>query len=316
MIDGLQIAVLVPCFNEEATITRVVNDFAHHIPGADIYVYDNNSTDRTRAAAAAAGAIVKTEPRQGKGNVVRRMFSDIEADIYVLADGDATYDAASSGRMITTMIDGNMDMVVGVRRPVDAARAYRAGHRFGNRVLTGTVSRLFGRNFTDMLSGFRVMSRRFVKSFPVRSTGFEIETEISVHALYLGMPVGEVATDYFERPAGSESKLNTWQDGFRILWKIFVLTKDFRPLAFFGWIAVILAGSSVLMSLPLLSTYMETGLVQRLPTAILVTGMMLVACLSAVCGVILDSVNNAGLEAKRLAYLNTPLTPGNGKNPE
>jgi glycosyltransferase involved in cell wall biosynthesis len=296
------IAVLVPCFNEEQAIAQVIRDFRAALPSATIFVFDNNSTDRTVAVARAAGAEVFTEPHQGKGNVVRRMFTDIEADIYVLVDGDATYDAPSAPKMIELMLRERLDMVVGTRVDDDVA-AYRAGHRTGNWLLTSFVAQVFGRSFSDMLSGYRVFSRRFVKSFPVLSGGFEIETELAVHALELGLPVAEVETPYYARLQGSASKLNTWRDGFRILNTIFKLYRAERPLRFFGTIGVTLALIAVGLAVPVVVTYFETGLVPRLPTAILSMGLMLLAFLCVVAGLILDTVTRGRREAKLFAYL-------------
>jgi glycosyltransferase involved in cell wall biosynthesis len=300
--DGNRIAVLVPCYNEAVAVAKVVRDFAAALPEATVFVYDNNSTDDTVAVARAAGAEVFRETRQGKGFVVRRMFADVEADIYVLVDGDATYDAPSVRRMIARLLADRCDMVVGTR--VDQAKAaYRAGHRSGNRILTGFVARVFGRSFTDMLSGYRVFSRRFVKSFPLLSAGFEIETELTVHALELGLAVAEIETPYYARPEGSESKLSTWSDGFRILWTIVELYRSERPLRFFGALGVALAIASVAVAVPVFVTYAETGLVPRLPTAILSTGLMLVAILLFAAGLILDTVSRGRREMKLLAYL-------------
>ncbi|MBX9796658.1 glycosyltransferase family 2 protein [Sphingomonas sp.] len=303
-----RIAVILPCYNEEAAIAQTVAAFRAALPDALVYVYDNNSRDGTVAAAAGAGAIVRSERMQGKGNVVRRMFADVDADIYVMADGDATYDAASAPAMITRLIDEQLDMVVGARVMQDEG-AYRRGHRFGNRLLTGMLARLFGRSFTDILSGYRVFSRRFVKSFPVLSAGFEIETEISVHALELKMPVAEVETPYFARPDGSASKLNTYRDGWRILNTILRLYRIERPMLFFGVIGAVLAGAGLLLSVDLALTFMDTGLVPRLPTAVLITGMMLLAALSFFAGLILDTVVRGRQEVRRLAYLALPA-PG------
>lgn len=300
-----RIAVILPCYNEEAAIAQTVAGFRSAFPDAGIYVYDNNSRDRTVEVARAAGAIVRNERMQGKGNVVRRMFADVDADIYVMADGDATYDATSAPAMVARLVDEQLDMVVGTRVH-EAAGAYRRGHVLGNRLMTGFLARLFGRSFTDIFSGYRVFSRRFVKSFPVLSAGFEIETEISVHALELKMPVGEVETRYFVRPEGSASKLNTYRDGIRILGTIIRLYRIERPLLFFGAIAAILAGAGLLLSVDLAATFMETGLVPRLPTAVLVTGMMILAALSFFTGLILDTVVRGRQEVRRLAYLAYP----------
>ncbi|MDH7972300.1 glycosyltransferase family 2 protein [Sphingomonas sp. AR_OL41] len=296
------IAVLLPCYNEEAAIAQTVAGFRAALPGATIYVYDNNSRDGTIAAARAAGAVVRSERMQGKGNVVRRMFADIDADIYVMADGDATYDAASAPALVARLLDEQLDMVVG-SRVTQADAAYRRGHRFGNAVLTGMLARLFGRSFTDILSGYRVFSRRFVKSFPVLSAGFEIETEISVHALELKMPVAEVETPYFARPEGSESKLSTYGDGLRILNTIVQLYRLERPLLFFGAVGVVLGLVALLLAVPLVLTYLHTGLVPRQPTAILVTGLVILAALNAFTGLILDTVVRGRREVRRLAYL-------------
>jgi glycosyltransferase involved in cell wall biosynthesis len=300
-----RIAVLVPCYNEEVAIPRVVAAFRNALPEATVYVYDNNSGDRTSEAAAAAGAVVRREAMQGKGHVVRRMLADIEADVYVLVDGDDTYDAADAPEMIRMMVEGQLDMVTGVR-VTDAVAAYRPGHRFGNRLLTGMVRVIFGDRITDMLSGYRVFSRRFAKSFPALAAGFETETEFTVHALELRMPVGELRTRYRERPPGSQSKLNTYRDGFRILRAIALLVRRERPLPFFASIALLLALIGVTLSIPVFQTYFETGLVPRLPTAVLSTGLVLLSFLSLACGLILDTVTRGRLEAKRIAYLGIP----------
>lgn len=299
------IAVILPCYNEEAAIAQTVAGFRAALPGAAIYVYDNNSSDRTVAVAREAGAIVRTERMQGKGNVVRRMFADVDADIYVMADGDATYDAAAAPAMIAKMRDEGLDMVVGTRVH-EAADAYRRGHVLGNRAMTGLLARLFGRSFTDIFSGYRVFSRRFVKSFPVLSAGFEIETEISVHALELKMPVGEVETRYLARPEGSASKLSTYRDGARIARTILTLYRIEKPMLFFGWIALALALLAVVLAVPLAMTYLETGLVPRFPTAILATGLVILAALSSFAGLILDTVVRGRREVRRLAYLAQP----------
>jgi glycosyltransferase involved in cell wall biosynthesis len=300
-----RVAVLIPCFNEEVAIGDVVVGFAKALPSATIYVYDNNSTDRTREKAIAAGAVVRREPLQGKGHVVRRMFSDIEADVYVMVDGDATYDPTTAEAMIGLLGSEGLDMVV-ARRLHTQAKAYRAGHVLGNQVLTSFLSSLFGRRFTDVLSGYRVFSRRYVKSFPALSTGFETETELTVHALTLGLPIAEVESKYFARPKGSASKLNTFRDGFRILRVILILLKNERPFWFFGMLAVVLALASVTLATPLAITYLETGLVPRLPTAVLSASIMLLSFLSMFCGLILDTVTRGRRETKRLAYLQEP----------
>jgi glycosyltransferase involved in cell wall biosynthesis len=300
-----RIAVLLPCYNEEAAIAQTVAGFRAALPGATLYVYDNNSRDRTIEVARAAGAVVRSERMQGKGNVVRRMFADIDADIYVMADGDATYDASVAALMVDRLVQEGLDMVVGARIEQDAA-AYRRGHRFGNRALTGILARLFGRSFTDIFSGYRIFSRRFVKSFPVLSSGFEIETEISVHALELKMPVGEVETRYFARPEGSASKLSTYRDGFRIARTIATLYRIERPMLFFGFIAAAFAALALLLAAPLVVTYWQTGLVPRFPTAILATGLMILAFLNLFTGLILDTVVRGRREMRRLAYLAQP----------
>lgn len=300
-----RIAVLVPCYNEEAAVQAVIRGFRAALPAATIYVYDNNSSDGTAAAARAAGALVRIERLQGKGNVIRRMFADIEADAYVLVDGDATYDAASAPAMVELLLRDRLDMVNGARVS-DAEGAYRPGHRFGNAVLTGLVARIFGDRVSDMLSGYRVFSRRFVKSFPALSGGFETETEFTIHALELRMPIGEVPTPYRERPVGSVSKLRTYSDGFRILRTIVLLVKEERPLPFFSAIAGLLLLAAVLLALPVLADFVRTGLVPRLPTAVLATGLVLLASLSLTCGLILDSVTRGRKELKRLSYLAIP----------
>jgi glycosyltransferase involved in cell wall biosynthesis len=297
--------VLLPCYNEEAAIAQTVAGFRAALPTATIYVYDNNSRDGTIEAAREAGAVVRSERMQGKGNVVRRMFADVDADIYVMADGDATYDASVAPSMVERLTSEGLDMIVGARIEQESA-AYRLGHRFGNRALTGILARLFGRTFTDIFSGYRVFSRRFVKSFPVLSSGFEIETEISVHALELKMPVGEVATRYFARPEGSASKLNTYRDGFRIARTIAVLYRIERPMLFFGFIAAVFALMAVILVVPLGITYLQTGLVPRFPTAILATGLMILASLNLFTGLILDTVVRGRREMRRLAYLAQP----------
>jgi len=298
----LGIAVLVPCYNEEQTIAAVIEGFRAALPHATIYIYDNNSLDRSVEVARAAGAVVRRETHQGKGNVVRRMFTDIDADIYVLVDGDATYDAPSAPAMIANLLAERLDMVVAVRVEQDQV-AYRRGHRSGNRLLTGFVAHAFGESFTDMLSGYRVFSRRFVKSFPVLSGGFEIETELTVHALELGLPVSEWKTPYYARPEGSESKLNTWRDGIRILWTILRLYRSERPMEMFGALGLSLAIIAVGIAIPIFVTYFEQGIVPRLPTAVLSTGLMVIAVFSIACGLILDTVTRGRRELKRLAYL-------------
>jgi len=305
------IAVLLPCFNEEAAVAATVAAFRAALPEAAIYVYDNNSADRTAEVAAQAGAIVRRERIQGKGAVVRRMFADVDADLYVMADGDATYDAAAAPALVARLLDEQLDMVVGARVH-DAADAYRRGHVLGNRMMTGILARLFGRSFSDIFSGYRVFSRRFVKSFPVLSAGFEIETEISVHALELRMPVAEIATRYGARPEGSASKLSTYRDGARILRTIATLYRIERPVWFFGAIALVLAAVALGLAAPLAVTYVRTGLVPRFPTAILATGLVILAALNVFAGLILDTVVRGRLEVRRLAYLQLPA-PGDNR---
>ena len=300
-----RIAVLVPCYNEEAAVAAVVKGFRQALPAAQIHVYDNNSKDRTADVAREAGAEVRSERRQGKGHVVRRMFADIDADVYVLVDGDATYDAPSAPRMIEKLLAEHLDMVVGLRVDQEQA-AYRRGHRTGNYMLTSFLSSVFGQAFKDILSGYRVFSRRFVKSFPVLSDGFEIETELTVHALELAMPVAEVETPYYARPEGSFSKLNTWGDGLRILRTILKLYRTEKPLRFFTAIGAFLALVSIGLAIPILVLYLETGLVPRLPTAVLSTGLMIVAVLSVSSGLVLDTVTRGRREMKLLAYLSQP----------
>ncbi|MBC9881210.1 glycosyltransferase [Bradyrhizobium sp. INPA01-394B] len=300
-----RIAVLVPCYNEEAAVATVVANFRAALPRAEIYVYDNNSRDRTASVAREAGAIVRSERRQGKGHVVRRMFADVEADIYVLVDGDATYDAPSAPGMIDKLLDEHLDMVVGLRIDQSEA-AYRLGHRTGNRMLTGFLASTFGHAFKDILSGYRVFSRRFVKSFPVLSDGFEIETELAVYALELSLPVAEVETPYYARPEGSFSKLNTWRDGFRILGTMLKLYRSERPLRFFTVIGILLALAAIILAIPIVITFIETGLVPRLPTAVLSMGLVIMALLSVSSGLVLDTVTRGRREMKMLAYLSQP----------
>jgi glycosyltransferase involved in cell wall biosynthesis len=297
-----QVAVLVPCYNEEQAIAKVIADFRAAMPDATVYVYDNNSTDGTVAAARAAGAVVRRETYQGKGHVVRRMFNDVEADVYVLVDGDATYDAPSAPAMVGKLVEERLDMVVATRIDRDEA-AYRRGHRTGNMLLTRFVAHMFGRSFTDILSGYRAFSRRFVKSFPILSGGFEVETELTVHALELELPVGEIATPYYSRVSGSASKLSTWSDGFRILWTVLKLYRAERPLSLFGAFGAALGIMSIGLAIPIFITYVQEGLVPRLPTAVLSTGLMLLAFLSIAVGLILDTVTRGRREFKLIAYL-------------
>lgn len=309
MLRRPEIAVLLPCYNEAVAIASVVEGFKSALPDAKIFVYDNASTDRTGEVALKAGASVFHEPRKGKGNVVRRMFADIEADIYVLADGDGTYDATAAPGMISKLVDENLDMVVGARVDTDKIEGrdtYRPGHRMGNQLFTRTTAFLFGRQFSDILSGYRVFSRRLVKSMPVNAEGFEIETEITIHSLTLKLPVTEVPTSYGVRPEGSTSKLNSFRDGFRILTTIVKLLKETRPFAFFFSIFVVLATTSSILSFPLFITFLETGLVPRFPTAFLAVGVMLVGFICLTCGLILDTVSRSRRDLNLLRYLSLP----------
>jgi glycosyltransferase involved in cell wall biosynthesis len=303
--DNLDIAVLLPCYNEAATIGDVVKDFRQQLPHARIYVYDNNSTDGTALKAMLAGASVVRERRQGKGNVVRRMFSDIEADIYVMADGDGTYNAEDAPELIRTMLGERVDMVVGTRRGVHQD-AGREGHALGNRLFNGLYRALFGPDFTDIFSGYRVFSRRFAKSFPAVSNGFEIETEMSVHASRLKLPVCELELDYGRRPEGSHSKLSTYKDGLKILWMFSMLMKETRPFAYFGMISGAMLSASVLFMLPVLLTYFETGLVERMPTWVFSLALMMMSLMMFTAGLILDSVARARAEQLRIHYMGLP----------
>lgn len=296
------IAVLIPCYNEEVTIRSVVEAFKKELPNAIIYVYDNNSTDKTRDKAAEAGAVVRHETIQGKGNVVRRMFADIEADIYVMVDGDHTYHAPSATKLIHKLKSESLDMVVGCRKAVEKS-SYRSGHRFGNKLFTTFVAVLFGRTFSDILSGYRVFSRRFVKSFPCMSGGFEIETELTIYSLDMSLPVGEVETPYTSRPDGSESKLSTYKDGLRVLQMIFLLAKEIRPFLFFSCFFFLFFMLALITGIPVILEFFETGLVARFPTAILSTGMMILSFLSLLSGIILDSLSRGRKELKKLTYL-------------
>lgn len=302
MSPSPRIAILVPCYNESITVARVIQDFRAALPGAEICVFDNNSSDGTAAIARAAGARVQQVALQGKGHVVRRLFADVEADIYVMVDGDDTYHAPSAPALLACLREGRHDMVVAVRRH-EAEAAYRPGHVWGNRMLTAFLARLFGRPCRDILSGYRVFSRRFAKSFPVLSAGFDIETELTVHALELKMSVGELETPYRERPEGSFSKLSTWRDGLRILATMLRLFSAERPLAFFGTIALLLALLGLGLGAPVVLEYMRTGLVPRVPTAILATGLMILAALAGFAGLVLDTVTRGRREQKMLAYL-------------
>ena len=302
-MSNKRIAVIIPCYNEEAAIAKVVKDFKVFLPQAVVYVYDNNSTDKTREVAAAAGAVVRTETYQGKGNVVRRMFADIDADIYIMSDGDETYDIAKAPLLIKELEENNLDMVVGVRKEVDLA-AYRVGHRWGNLLLTKLVQYFFKHRLTDMLSGYRVFSRRFVKTFPAASSGFEIETELTVHSLSARIPMKEVETDYFARPLGSESKLSTVRDGVRILLMIVNLVKEERPLLFFSAISAVFFIISLWFGIPVIEYYFENGTVPRLPRAVLAMGLMICFGICLLVGFILDSVRKSRHENRRFAYLN------------
>lgn len=304
-MSDVKVAVPIPCYNEAKPIGTVVADFRAALPDADIYVYDNNSTDNTAEVARAAGAIVRGETQQGKGNVVRRMFADIDADVYVMVDGDNTYEAKAAPALVDKLLDETLDMVSGCR-VTEIQEAYRPGHRFGNRMLTGLVAGIFGKRTKDMLTGYRVFSRRFVKSFPALSRGFEIETELTVHALELRMPIADVDTAYVDRLPGSDSKLNTIRDGFRILKMIVLLVKEERPFALFCGVGVLLGLISLTLGAPVVAEFMETGLVPRFPTAILASAIMVIGVLSVVTGLILDTVTLGRREMKRMAYLALP----------
>jgi len=299
---GRVLAVLIPCCNEEQTVAAVVEDFRAALPDATIYVYDNNSTDATARLAAEAGAVVRREDSQGKGHVVRRMFADVDADVFVLVDGDGTYEAADAPAMVEHLLRNHLAMVVG-RRVHSSEKAYRRGHRFGNESFTAGVAWIFGRRFTDIFSGYRVFSRRFVKSFPASAQGFEVEAEFTVHALTLDLPTAEIETRYKERPEGAASKLHTFRDGLRIIWKILSMFESEKPLAFFGILGVVLVLAAIFLAYPVVVTYLDTGLVPRFPTAFLAMGLTLAGLLSMLCGLILDSVAQGRLEVKRLAYL-------------
>ncbi|HEX5064020.1 MAG TPA: glycosyltransferase family 2 protein [Kofleriaceae bacterium] len=302
LVEGLEIAVIVPCFNEAAAIDKVVRDFRASLPTATVYVYDNNSTDNTAEVARAAGAEVRRETRRGKGNVVRRMFQDIEADVYVMVDGDDTYDASVAPKLVDKLVDENLDMLVG-RRVETHQAAYRMGHRLGNRVLTGLVAWLFGSQIDDMLSGYRVFSRRFVKSFPASSREFEIETELTVHALQMKMAIAEVETNYKERPPGSVSKLRTFRDGWRILVTIINLMRNERPLLFFSLLSLVFLAVGIILATPVFLEWLDTGVVRRFPTAFLSFTLGVIAVVCWATGLILDLVAHVRREAKRLAYL-------------
>lgn len=308
-----RVAILIPCFNEEVAIGDVVREFRAAVPEATIHVYDNGSTDETAAAARAAGATVALEPLRGKGNVVRRMFADVDADIYVMSDGDGTYDASRTGFAISCVWDEGYDMVIGVRKSDDGGEtAYRRGHRFGNRLFTGLVAAIFGARTEDMLSGYRVLSRRFVKSFPALSRGFETETELTVHALELRLPIRDIDVAYRARPEGSSSKLNTLRDGWRILMAIVLLVKEERPFQFFSGLAALLVLCALILGIPVVTEFLATGLVPRFPTAILAASLVILGVVLFTAGVIMETVSGARREAKRLAYLQYPA-PGSAK---
>jgi glycosyltransferase involved in cell wall biosynthesis len=309
-----RIAVLVPCRNEAATVARVVRDFRVALPACVVYIYDNGSIDRTGELASAAGAVVRREERPGKGGVVRRMFAEIDADVYVLVDGDATYDASRAPELVEMLVGGDLDMVTAVRDHQGRGAAYRPGHHFGNRAFSALLGALFGARPTDLFSGYRAFSRRFVKSFPGTSRGFEIETELSVHALEQRIPTAELPTPYFERAQGSASKLATYRDGARILAKMIVLYKDVKPTAFFGTFALVFGIAGLLLGVGVIIEFMETRYVSRLPTAVLATGLMLLAFLFMACGLILDSVARGRREAKRMAYLAAGARPSSNMN--
>lgn len=311
ILSNQRIAVIVPCYNEALTIGNIVRDFNACLPQAAVYVFDNNSSDATIAVARQAGAIVRSVPLQGKGNVIRRMFADVDADLYIMVDGDDTYDASVAPQLAEKLLAEGLDMVVGTR-VTDEQEAYRFGHRFGNKLLTGCVSVVFGNTFTDMLSGYRIFSRRYAKSFAAHAAGFETETELTVHALELRMPVAEVATTYKSRPEGSVSKLNTYRDGIRILWMITKLFKNEKPLYFFSLLAGLCVLSAGALALPLIETFLRTGLVPRLPTAVLCTGLALLGVVLLSCGLILDTVTKGRIEQKRFAYLAVPGPVGHG----
>ena len=311
--DQINVAVLIPCYNEQSTIAQVVRDFRAALPLATVYVYDNNSRDLTAELAEGAGAAVRHEPRQGKGFVVRRMFADIEAEVYVMVDGDGTYDAGAAPLLVSTLLSGPYDLVNGVR-VASAAGAYRAGHAFGNKLLTGLVAAVFGAQGRDMLSGYKAMSRRFVKSFPLRSRGFEIETELLIHAAELDVPLTEIEIAYCKRPSGSFSKLNTIGDGMRILHLIGHLIRKERPLQFFGLIGLLLIAAGLALSTPVIVEYLATGLVPRLPTFLASVGLVLTGILSCFVGLILDTVVAIGREQKRLAYLGYSSAPAGHSN--
>jgi len=303
-----RVAILIPCFNEAATIEGVIAGFRAHLPQAEIFVCDNNSDDGTGAVAARAGAQVLHEARQGKGNVMRRMFADIAADVYLMVDGDATYEPAVAPAMIRMLLEGRYDLVNATRRATGSG-SFPAGHRFGNWLLTGLVGLVFGIVTSDILSGYKALSRRFVKTFPALSSGFEIETEIMIHALELRLAVGEIEAPYGQRPKRSASKLRTFRDGFRILRLIGFLIRQEHPFAVFASLSALLVAVSLWLGLPVVREFLATGLVPRLPTAVLAATLFLSAVVSFVAGIILDGITETRRELKRLAYLSFPPPP-------
>ncbi len=297
-----KIAVLIPCYNEEKAIYKVVKDFKSQIPSAEIYVYDNNSKDNTALEAARAGAVVRFESRQGKGHVVRSMFANIEADIYLMVDGDGTYDCLRAHELVDTLLKNQLDMVIGTRVE-KTETAHRAGHKFGNQLFNFALKVLFQSNFKDIFSGYRAFSRRMVKSFPAISNGFDIETELSVFALNLKLPVKEIETDFFDRIAGTQSKLSTFKDGFKIGLRMLSLFKDFRPFLLFSLISVTLISSGLYLGIRVIQEFLATGYVYRIPSAVLCVGFLVLGFLSFACGLILDSISNQRRENLRLHYL-------------
>jgi glycosyltransferase involved in cell wall biosynthesis len=303
--ERLRIAAIVPCYNEEVAVASVVRDLRGSIPNVEVYVYDNASTDGTRQAAVAAGAHVRTEERRGKGNVVRRAFADIDADVYLLIDGDGTYDATRARTLVDTLLAGPYDHVVGVREEISDT-AYRVGHAAGNRLLNRITSLIFRSRVTDMLSGYRVFSRRFVKSFPALSREFEIETELTIHAMGLRVPQREVPVGFTDRPIGSESKLRTFRDGFRILGTILRLAHYERPALAYGFVSLLLVALGLVLGLPVVAEYLRTGLVPRFPTAFLASSLMVLSAISLIVGLLQDAVRRSREESSRLWYLSFP----------
>lgn len=304
--EQLKIAVIIPCHNEELTVANTIRAFQEHLPQANVVVCDNASSDNTADASRAAGAKVIYEGKRGKGEAIRRLFADVDADIYVMTDGDATYDAAAAPDMIRTILSNNLDMVVGNRRPVQGDSQYRPGHSIGNRLFSKIVQLFFDSPFDDLLSGYRVMSRRFVKTFPAESKRFEIETELTIHVLEQRMPAGQQLTDYFPRPDGSVSKLSTYKDGFRILVTIFQLLRDVKPLQFFGSIALLTATIAIMLTPPIVITFLETRTVPRLPTALIIVSMFILSFVFLTCGIILDRISANRRNFHRLTYLRYP----------